>query len=55
MPEVDEHATSLRDQASEMRRLSAERAAADHLGIAAKLTEFAAELETKAADLERSP
>jgi hypothetical protein len=44
---------SLREHVALYRRLAEERRAADHLLIAAKLTEAAAECEARAAELEK--
>ena len=43
----------LRENVARFRRLAEERKAADHLMIATKLTEVAADFEAKAAELER--
>jgi hypothetical protein len=44
----------LREHVARFRQLAEERRAADHLHIARKLTEVAADLEAEAAQLERS-
>jgi uncharacterized protein YdcH (DUF465 family) len=53
MRDVRDEIARLREEAARMRQLAQEHGEADHPLVAAKLREFAAELEAKADELEQ--